>query len=312
MKFILTLLLTVCLFKMNGQTVNIPDSTFENILIYKGIDSDGIVNGQILNNDVLNTTVLNLNDTNLYWVFEINTLSGLESFINLETLSVIESNIPSNSLEFSNFPQLVNLKWLSNQQTLVDFSQNANLRRVEIGNLALDVGNHNTINYLDFSNNSNINFIDAYNLFTLNKINLRNNTSEELFIQLGNETNYPYNVCIEVDDVQAVTNNLPPYDSWTVNGNHFFSDNCTLNIEKFINNNYKIYPNPTCDFINIEEKVLTNNKINSIYILDYNGKLVKYIIDSFNRIDVQNLSNGIYLLIINTNKGNKVEKFIKK
>ena len=311
MRKIITFLL-ICPFTMMGQIINIPDINFETILVYQGIDSDGIVNGQILTEDALNVTSLNLNDNTPIITFPILSLQGLQEFINLQNLVIIESQIEDGSLPFNNFSQLTTLTFLSNNYSTIDLSANTLLEKLDIGNASLDVGAANTIQHLDLSNNTHLNKINAWNLFALQSINMRHNTAGQVTIYLGNETNYPYNVCIEVEDATAATNNLSPYDNWTVYGNHFFHENCVLSTEKWVNENYSIYPNPTSDFLNIKENATIENNINSVQILDTNGRLIKNFKDHFYKLDIQELPKGNYVLIINTQKGNKTEKFIKK
>ncbi len=88
----------------------------------------------------------------------------------------------------------------------------------------------------------------------------------------------------------------------------------TSDIEKTTSNNNPnissiiIYPNPASDFLNIE--AFNIEKINSIIIYSLDGKRVK----SFNRttkIDIKNLENGIYKMVIITRHNSIVKAFIK-
>lgn len=67
-----------------------------------------------------------------------------------------------------------------------------------------------------------------------------------------------------------------------------------------------IYPNPTKDYLNILSKGISFNE-SAIY--DLSGKLV--LKSKSNKIDVRTLPSGAYLLVINTEKGNLVYKWIK-
>src|SRR5690606_25131807 len=117
-----------------------------------------------------------------------------------------------------------------------------------------DVPILNGIEELDLSNNPHVKYVDAFNLFTLKRINMHNNTADVVVVKLGNNLSYPYNVCIEVDDPLKAKYGAAPYDAWAVIGNHFFSDNCTLSVEKFVNENFKIYPSPATEYVTIEQK----------------------------------------------------------
>lgn len=69
----------------------------------------------------------------------------------------------------------------------------------------------------------------------------------------------------------------------------------------------KIYPNPSTDFITIDSR----NKIKNVEIYDIAGKKIQVKSDG-NRVDIRNLSSGIYLLNVETEVQNFTEKFIKK
>lgn len=76
-------------------------------------------------------------------------------------------------------------------------------------------------------------------------------------------------------------------------------------------NTIKIYPNPTTDFIKIQN--LENQEISKIEIFDINGKLcinTSKILE--NTIDLKALNLGMYLMKIYTEKGILNSKFIKK
>src|SRR5690606_27291787 len=69
----------------------LPDSNFEQRLIDLNIDSDGIVNGQITLVDAHGVVELFLSGAN------INNLSGLEYFVNLEKLNCHYNPLNGNS-----------------------------------------------------------------------------------------------------------------------------------------------------------------------------------------------------------------------
>ena len=86
----------------------------------------------------------------------------------------------------------------------------------------------------------------------------------------------------------------------------------TLSNESFVNNSEKnklqIYPNPTKNIIHIKN----NSEIEKIKIFDYLGKEVFTQTQYNNEINVGNLSNGIYLLEINSENEKVYKKFIKE
>lgn len=92
--------------------LNIPDENFEAILIEKGIDSDGIVNQQMLRSDAEKVTKLFLNGAN------INTLDGIEAFVNLKRLEADANNLTT--LDLSNNILLDTISLTSNRLTKVE------------------------------------------------------------------------------------------------------------------------------------------------------------------------------------------------
>ena len=82
-------------------------------------------------------------------------------------------------------------------------------------------------------------------------------------------------------------------------------------IENFDINDYcQVYPNPTTDYV----EVMCNYKIYDIEITDINGrKLNKFSVDNFmTEIDLSRYPKGIYLLTLNTSKGQSTKKVIKQ
>lgn len=65
-----------------------------------------------------------------------------------------------------------------------------------------------------------------------------------------------------------------------------------LNAADFDRTNFKIYPNPTADFVVIENF----NEINKIQIIDSMGKIIKDFKPTSNSISLRDLPNGIYFV----------------
>ncbi len=311
MKKLILILLTFMPFLTKAQVTLIPDPVLEQRLVSLGIDSDGVVNGQILTADAQNTTQLSLESGH----GTLTDFTGLEAFINCEE---IESYF--NDIQTINLIPLTKLKKLHLTNSMlrsIDLAGNINLESLYIGNgLYVKFWNPNDIEFLDLSNNNNLKHIDLYSLYGLQQINLKNHKANSLNITLGNEQDFSYNICIEVDDTVAATNGTAPYDTWTItntqNGSHFFSANCALSLEKFVNDNFKIYPNPATEYVAIEQKTTDAVTLQSVQILDSSGKWIRSVKDNFNEIDVSNLNKGMYLFVIQTDKGNKTEKIIVK
>ncbi|UHO40038.1 T9SS type A sorting domain-containing protein [Chryseobacterium capnotolerans] len=68
-----------------------------------------------------------------------------------------------------------------------------------------------------------------------------------------------------------------------------------------------LYPNPVADFL----KINTSNQIQHVEVYDLMGKKINIKLDG-EKVDVRNLSPGVYWLNIETEARNFTEKFIKK
>lgn len=71
---------------------------------------------------------------------------------------------------------------------------------------------------------------------------------------------------------------------------------------------FKIYPNPTGDFINIR----TDEDILSVSVYNMSGQRIINYNGNLKRVDVQQIPNGIYLLEVKTKAQTITEKFIKR
>lgn len=83
-----------------------------------------------------------------------------------------------------------------------------------------------------------------------------------------------------------------------------------LDIKKNIADiNVSIYPNPSTNFLFIENK---NIKINIVNVLDFTGKIVKEIKTDIDIININDIPNGIYFIKLITDEGIITKKFIKQ
>jgi len=77
-------------------------------------------------------------------------------------------------------------------------------------------------------------------------------------------------------------------------------------------NTFTVYPNPANNVINVSNTL--NNNVNKITIGDLNGRIVKEVkFDNVPnvQINVSDLSSGVYMMNISTDKGSLVKKIIK-
>lgn len=124
---------------------------------------------------------------------------------------------------------------------------------------------------------------------------------------------YSYNLA-------ATYNNLPVYiaircqssdrfgfavDDFSVTGTVLATDN-------FITNNFKIYPNPATNVINVAAKNAT--AINSVQVTDVNGRVVmsKDVNASAYAIDSSGLTSGVYFVKVSSDLGSGITKIVKQ
>ncbi len=92
-----------------------------------------------------------------------------------------------------------------------------------------------------------------------------------------------------------------------------FSGTCTLSTNSInnIDNKISFYPNPVENILSIDSE---NININSITITDLNGRVIKNnIFDNVSdiKINLSDLSSGIYMMNINSSEGSVIKKIMK-
>ena len=133
----------------------------------------------------------------------------------------------------------------------------------------------------------------------------------------ANQSNTPLNIVVDATgmnyspDITADRNSLINDNSWTFNGDNEDS-NCFLSIEKLTTSSFIIYPNPTQDQFTITG--LSGNE--TIQLVDMTGRVLQTVKSQNNTsesIEVSQLANGVYNLVISTENGQKIiQKLIKQ
>jgi hypothetical protein len=198
------------------------------------------------------------------------------------------------SLDLSNCTSLAHLSCVANELNSLDVSNCTSL-----GNLYCALNN---ISVLDLGANTSLQLLNcsSNNLSILNMAN-GNNVNVSTFNATGN----PNLTCIQVDDAAWSTTN------WTsIDAGASFNLDCNYNLgldEASLNQSLTIYPNPSSKQLTIEFK----NTIISAEIFNALGTKINAELTSKNTIDVSTLSNGVYILQIETDKGLITKKFMK-
>jgi len=313
-----------------SQTTLIPDSNFEQALLDRNIDSDGILNGEIPTSDISTLTSLIIDNLG------ITNLSGIEDFTDITVLSVDDNQLTS--IDVSNNTNLETLSIDNNQLTSLDISNNTSLTRLTVNNnqlTNLDVSNNtnletlsvdeNQLTNIDLSNNINLERVFARNN-QLTSLDISNNTSLSLLSVSNNQltsfniqngansllssnvrfgaTGNPGLLCIQVDNVTFSET------TWTIiDPQTSFSTSCaTLSVTNLKLEDFIVYPNPTSGILNID--LTSNILLQNINMYNHIGQLL--ISTEEKIIDVSDISAGIYFIEIITSRGNTIRKFIKE
>jgi hypothetical protein len=298
------LFLPLLLFIINisiAQTTAIPDQNFEQSLIDLGIDSDNTVNGQVLTADIENIVVLDFG--NLSSFETIIDLTGIEDFAALEVLDFAEQGV-----------------YLYDSSNADIFSNNINLRELYMKNQCGDCGGV-ALQILDLSGLPNLELVDLTNVsFNILKINNSNFDIENLTLDLYHEgppsNDWSQQICIEVSDPQAASNNDPPYNTWNITTNQMnttysFTSNCVLSVDDFENlNSLSIYPNPVQDRLHFENPEQIN--LDQVDVFNITGKKVKSFFSFDEAINLESLEQGIYFVKVMSKNRTKTFKVMKE
>lgn len=206
-----------------AQTTPIPDSSFEQALIDEGIDNNGL-NGNIQNSDASQVIILNIDSLG------INSLDGIEAFINLQTLSAQGNNLISVNLATNNNLEILNLSY--NQLSAIDLNSNPSLvnlnlegnafTTINLTNLPLledlSIGG-NLLTSLDVTHNPLLSVLEIWNIFShensnqISNIDLSNNPLLFRFLCTRNQlTDLDLSNNTELYSLSCGENNLTELD----------------------------------------------------------------------------------------------------
>lgn len=312
LKFILFILVLVSLSEVRAQVTAIPDPIFEQYLIDFGIDSDQTINGQVLTSDIDSRTFLEINETPP--IYAINDFTGIQDFASLEG---IRFNVTvATSINFGNLTNLTDIEGISNAELqFIDVSGCENLERFIMSGTNLNtvlLPQTTTLERFTCSNGMLTN-LDLSFYSGLTWINVRNNKLESLIVANGNNTNVtifratgnPDLQCIIVDDAEYSATNWTNIDATTTFVES--QEECdALSVDDFNFMELKLYPNPTTDIFLLE----TNIEISKIDVFNLNGKIIKSFMSDPNGYDVSDLSNGIYIIRVDSGLSSITHKLI--
>ena len=126
---------------------------------------------------------------------------------------------------------------------------------------------------------------------------LDENLSLSTSVSLANGTHYLY---IRTQNADGI---------WSLYERQEFTSDGALGVDDEALDAISVFPNPTTDFIKINLPV--DNRIEKAILYDMTGKEVRSLKKPFDTIGIENLQSGVYLLIIETEKGSVSKKIIK-
>jgi len=217
-----TLFLSCFLFLQNvfAQYTQVPDPNFEQALIDLGIDSEGVLDGQFLTVDAENVTYLYVD------YYNINDLTGIEAFINLEWLDASDNNISEIDLSLISSTIIWTLRLGNNNLSEIDLSQipsivniglhHNNFKSISVTNLQhlyiLSIS-YNPLTNIDLSNSIiqvlEINNTPITNIDLSTNTNLRVLEIHESQIQTLDFTNNPNLEEVRTSNSPLASINLP-------------------------------------------------------------------------------------------------------
>jgi len=306
---------------LQSQTIKIPDVNLKNALLYTmSVDTtgDGVFNSTIdFNND--NEIQVNEAEAALgldVGVFNVSSLEGISYFKNIEILYCDYNKLTS--IDISKNTKLKYLDCTFNQLTKLDVSKNTSLEELycPTNNLTnLDVSGLQNLKILEFPYNK-VTSLDVSQNTKLASLFTFNNKLTSLNLKNGNNTllttfsakNNPDLTCIMVDDIDVSSGN----GNWIKDDIASYSVSCgVLGTDDFENEVQLItYPNPVKNVLRI--KATYGIKIRAIKVYNALGELVMEEGVSFKQLDVSNLSQGVFIVIIETATTSFTKKIIKK
>lgn len=265
-------------------------------------------------------TTVNLKNNKLIGVFDA---SNLVNLTNLE--------LTDNKLEDIIFPQNPKIKFLyvnNNLLTKVDLSSFSSLQRLTLVNSGLTeliFGNNPELTNANINNN-NLSEVSLKGLVKLNWFSAESNQLTNILFEdnpLLKTINVKNNLLTSFDFMDDIANNITILN---VEGNPDFKsikkdckdqivaiagitveDNCASLSVTETKDVIKIYPTVVSDVINLS----SNYKSFDYEIIDISGKRAKNGVVDKGQINLSNLSQGIYFLILKSDKTISKHRFIK-
>ncbi len=250
----------------------------------QGLQDITFANTNMASIDFSNSNVMYVN----FWYNSPNLNSLL---LPLQNSNLRGVNIPENinSIDLTNSLNLEYFSISNNKISSLDFSKNLKLKKILISD-------SNLISSINVSQNINLETLNVFRLPNLSSIYIKNGKKQnfdEGFLECP-KLNY---VCCDENEKDFFINKGIPN----------VTTDCLLASQEVNSlNDFKIYPNPSSDYLNF------NHKIEYVKIFDIQGKLVLNRKINSNNLNISELKNGVYIVEVFSENKKSSQKFIKK
>lgn len=256
-----------------------------NFSILQGLDKVDFINTKITSADFSYSPVSEIYFENP--VLNLNSLKLPEQNSNLKFLFISKSSI--NNIDLTNSLNLESFYFSSDIISNLNFSKNIKLKTVVINN-------SNLITTINTSYNTNLETFNIFRLPNLTSISIKNGKQQTFGEGFLECPKLSYVCCDESEKAYFEAKNIQTVVT-----------DCLLSTQENTSLiDFKIYPNPSSDYLNF------NHKIESIKVFDIQGKLVLNRKINSNNLNVSELKNGVYVLEVFSENKKSSQKFIKK
>lgn len=249
-----------------------------------------------------------------------NQLTSLDVTQNTALTSLYFNNNQIPSIDVSQNIMLKKLGCRSNQLTSLDVSQNTVLTDLygdnnQLSNLVLTQNTdlkvlycyNNQLSSLDLAQNIDLFYIDCRsNQLTI--LNVKNGYNS-LITTLNAENNLSL-TCIQVDNETEANAGTGVYSGWQKDDAATYAEDCGYELsinDETLSQGLNLYPNPVISLLTIDSEI----SLSKVEIYSMLGEKIKEIKSDFRSIPTDNLSNGVYIFRIYSEKGMVTKKVIK-
>ena len=327
-------------FSTDAQVINFPDPNFKARLllatISSGVASD--INHNFVKIDTNDDNEIDVAEASVIYYLEvnsgnINSLSGIENFVNLRGLQCYYNNV-TNLSPISNLTQLTYLYCQNNQITSLTAIENlTGLTDLSVSNNPVTAINLSNLNQLwrlwaEYTQLTEINLCGTVVTWlwatenpNLTSLYLKNGVVSNDLAKNSSQIPPPlhnfgfYNnpaltyICYDEGELDAVMYGIQ-YNTAGKTLTTSCNAACALSVDNLTaDNQVSFYPNPTSGLLNIV--VFNNQLIDKIVVSDILGQMIISLGNS-TLLDISSLSKGTYFVTVETGSGKETQRIIKQ